>query len=319
MSFKTPAGNRSPFEIYQDVRTAVAAVRDPQASAAGESEQHESPFALSPESVQRLRLYAAGAPGHRDAADLSSKDIRSKFLRLWKRDTEGLFVSEPRDLGGFGVESDGSLCNGDTLRYYESMIALHRAAVLQEFRQTARRGLVCEVGAGYGGFGYQFKALCPKVTYLVCDTPENIVIAATYLASTMPAAIVGFEWEMPAETLLCNWATYDFIFVPLARVAAATLPRIDLVVMLTGLDTMPAVAVADCVETAYDSECPFVYGVRRGAFQPAISGAAALDVLRRFYWIREQTVLPQTRAQAASSWAAKQALTHLFGWRRIRT
>lgn len=93
---------------------------------------------------------------------------------LRKRDADNLFVAESRLVGG--VEIDGQLCNADTLRYYEALITLHRAAIIQGFRPTAEGKVVWEIGAGEGGFAHQFKTLCPNVTYFVGDDPELLLV-----------------------------------------------------------------------------------------------------------------------------------------------
>ena len=82
------------------------------------------------------------------------------------------------------------------------LIALEKGAVLQEFRGNAERRLVWEIGAGWGGFPYQFKSLCPNVTYVISDFPELFLFSATYLMTAFPGAKVAFWGEEPLDRLL---------------------------------------------------------------------------------------------------------------------
>jgi putative sugar O-methyltransferase len=72
--------------------------------------------------------------------------------------------------------------------------------------------MVVEVGAGWGGFAYQFKALFPQTTYVIVDFPELFLFSATYLMTVFPGAAVRF-WNDTVSTF-DRWQDADFIFVP---------------------------------------------------------------------------------------------------------
>src|SRR5690606_25036470 len=108
-----------------------------------------------------------------------------------------LLVPEAEALGGFGYSIGGQLYNVDTLKYFEVLVGMRRAGLLDPFARAASpdgldaggrsagtttssgdaatgaaRRLVWEIGGGWGGFAYQFKTLFPDVTYVIVDFAE---------------------------------------------------------------------------------------------------------------------------------------------------
>ena len=69
---------------------------------------------------------------------------------------------------------------------------MHRGGILEPFRRGDRRRMVVEIGAGWGGFAYQFKTLFPNTTYVIVDFPELFLFSATYLMTVFPGAAVRF-------------------------------------------------------------------------------------------------------------------------------
>ena len=100
-------------------------------------------------------------------------------------------MPESPALGGFGYDIDGRLFNVDTLKFYEVLIGMERGGVLAALRER-ERPVVCEIGAGWGGFAYQFKTLFPRSTYVIVDFPELFLFSATYLATVFPDARLAF-------------------------------------------------------------------------------------------------------------------------------
>ena len=179
------------------------------------------PSAYWEEELADVRVHAGRvAARRREAAASHALDHRPARVRLpvaegpregeVRREAEGVARGSARpicscrsgaELGGFGFEIDGRLFNIDTLKFFEVLIALEKGAVLQEFRGNAERRLVWEIGAGWGGFPYQFKSLCPNVTYVISDFPELFLFSATYLMTAFPDARVAFWGEEPADRL----------------------------------------------------------------------------------------------------------------------
>ena len=175
-----------------------------------------------------------------------------------------LLVPEWRPLGGFGFEIDGELFNIDTLKFFEVLIALDNSSVLQEFRGTADRRMVWEIGAGWGGFPYQFKSLCPSVTYVISDFPELFLFSATYLMTAFPDAEVGFWGQGPTDRLFARWRDLDFIFVPNTVLTELKPPRLDLTLNIVSFQEMTqAQAVGSCLSGCFSY--PLYVAVHLGA------------------------------------------------------
>ena len=147
--------------------------------------------------------------------------------------------------------------NLDTLKFFEVFLALDKGAVLDEFREGRERKLVWEVGAGWGGFPYQFKTLCPNTTYLISDFPELFLFSATYLMTLFPGARVRFWGEEPAERIFANWQDYDFIFTPNTALADLTPDRLDLAVNMVSFQEMTTAQVTSYVARAHELSARF--------------------------------------------------------------
>ena len=160
--------------------------------------------------VTGLKVYEYRSNRDKDQSQLTKK------LRGLKEFAGGdeLLVPEARELGGFGFEIDGDFCNLDTLKFFEVLIALERAAVLPLLRETAHRPVVWEIGAGWGGFAYQVKTLFPNVTYVITDLPELFLFSATYLRTLFPDAKVVWGDEENLEAALAGATDADFVFLP---------------------------------------------------------------------------------------------------------
>ena len=92
-------------------------------------------------------------------------------------------------------EASGSLSRAVVQRRYAEVLrsarrhaAGRRAPGVPRDRSADR----LEIGAGWGGFAYQFKTLFPKTTYVVVDFPELFLFSASYLVTVFPEAKVRF-------------------------------------------------------------------------------------------------------------------------------
>ena len=164
--------------------------------------------------ITRCTSPASGRHEYRSNRDRWRERFTEKRRVLLKHGKRELLVPEWRAFGGFGFEIEGELYNLDTLKFFEVLIALDKGSVLEEFRSNTDRRMVWEIGAGWGGFPYQFKTLCPNVTYVITDFPELFLFSATYLMTAFPDAKVRFWGEEPFAETLANWRDYDFIFAP---------------------------------------------------------------------------------------------------------
>ena len=302
----------------------------------------------SPLIVDKLRHHSYHVTGlkvydYRTHKDKYESQLRSKRQALI--DVAGgteLLVPEPRALGGFGFEFDGEVYNLDTLKYFEALLALDRGAILNELRTTTQRKAVWEIGAGWGGLAYQFKTVCPNVTYIISDFPELYLFSAVYLMTVMPEARVRFYGEVQPGDEMTDWESYDFIFLPHTRLDAVAPERLDLTLNTVSFQEMTTGQVEAYVERAHELHCPYLYSLNRerSLYNPDLLGVRTL--IERYYWTHEIEVLPVSyvhmldrvedisrakRAKLRAKWLTQGTLTpkndldykHIVGWRRAIT
>jgi putative sugar O-methyltransferase len=257
--------------------------------------------------------------GYRSGRDRKAERYAEKLhaLQGQARNPE-LFVPEPAVLGGFGFTIDGNLVNLDTLKFFEVMIALDKGAVLDEFRGDGERKLVWEVGAGWGGFPYQFKTLCPNTTYLISDFPELFLFSATYLMTLFPNARVRFWGEAPASEIFANWRDYDFIFTPNTALGDLTPDRLDLAVNMVSFQEMTTEQVTSYVAKAHALGARFLYSLNREKSAMNHELDSVSRVISKYFWPREVTILKVGYQKMLDEQPSKTDYKHIIGWKRVR-
>jgi hypothetical protein len=233
-------------------------------------------------------------PGDRE----TRRQFEAKLRMLTELEGDALLVPEAPVLGAVGHQIDGALYNLDTLKFFEALIALERGAVLDEIRTSGPK-IVWEIGAGWGGFAYQFKTLFPDVTYVIVDLPERLPLATTYLETLLPEA--------------------DFVFVPATASEVTQEMRPDLMLNVVPSQGIPTEHLDACARLAWELECPFAYSPNRDV----------RDVLSRYYWLYEVPLLefkppplPERVARWGRSAVAPEPSSehrHAVGWRRAST
>ena len=255
---------------------------------------------------------------YRSQRDHARRQFAEKLHALRGAGQPDLLVPEWRELGGFGFDIDGQLFNLDTLKFFEVLIALEQAAVLQEFSGSTDRRLVWEIGAGWGGFAYQFKTLCPNVTYLIIDLPELFLFSATYLMTAFPEAKVGFWGEAPTDRLFADWRDYDFIFIPNTALDELKLERLDLTVNMVSFQEMTRRQVGRLRREGARARLPFLYSLNRekSTLQP---GARERERDRLAVLLAAHIeVLPVPYTKMLDETPSKNDYKHLIGWRRVK-
>lgn len=328
----------SGYAAYRHVRDRYAAIKDREsslpASTARPSEYWQEELAgfeymldASPLVVDKLRHHTYHITGlrvydYRTNQSRARERYAAKLAALVEAaGGRRLLVPEHAALGGFGHDLDGNVFNLDTLKYFEVLTVLERGAVLQEFEANTERRLVWEIGAGWGGFPFQFKTLCPNVTYVITDLPELFLFSATYLMTTFPGARVRFYGEMPDDQLFANWQEVDFIFIPNTFHHAVTPERVDLTINMVSFQEMTSAQVSGYVEQAWRWDCPFVYSLNRDRSGYNDELTSVRELLGRHYWLREYSLLPVTYQKMLDekSGASEREYKHVIGWRRITT
>lgn len=280
---------------------------------------HDLRFMLdaSPSIAESLRHHSFRVSGprpdeYRPGADEARQRFEAKLRMLTELEGDALLVPEAPALGGFGYEIKGALYNTDTLKFFEALVALERGAVLDEIRSPGRK-LVCEIGAGWGGFAYQFNMLFPDVTYVIVDTPERFLFSATYLMTLFPDAKVHFHGAGDAPDM----EGVDFAFVPAYASDSLRGLQAELTLDMASFDEMTTEQVDGYARLAWDLGCPFMYSFSRDA--------GVREVLSRYYWTHEVPLLElETRSLAdrlRSALGPDSPLDyrHSVGWRRAST
>lgn len=277
----------------------------------------------SPLIVDKLREHTFHVTGlrvydYRVQRRRAQEQFAEKLAALKQQGRPELLRAEWRGLGGFGFEIDGELYNLDTLKFFEVLIALDRGAALQEFQQNAERRLVWEIGAGWGGFPYTFKSLCPNATYVITDLPELFIFSATYLMTAFPEAKVRFWDEDAPGGLFANWRDYDFIFMPHTALADLTPDRLDLTINMVSFQEMTQEQVTAYVRRAYDLNCHLLYSLNRdrSSYNHEIESVGA--VIEKFYWPHEVPVLPVPYTKMLDEQPSAKDYKHIIGWRRVK-
>jgi glycosyltransferase involved in cell wall biosynthesis len=292
------------LRAYEKARAAVLAmthaggpgashgVADPSAYWREELANIDYMIEATPLILRKLRHHAFHVTGIRPYDYRSKDDARREYFEARLRalrDVGGdaLLVPESPILGGFGYEIDGRLYNVDTLKFYEVLIGMERSGVLAALR-AAPRPLVCEIGAGWGGFAYQFKTLFPSSTYVIVDFPELFLYSATYLATAFPDARVLFAGDGGS---IDGWRDADFVFVPQTNADLVSSLPLDATVNMVSFQEMTEAQVRGYAEMAARAGCPLLYSLNRerSPYNTELSRVSA--VLAERYQLSDVTVL----------------------------
>lgn len=279
----------------------------------------------SPLVIESLRHHTHHVTGlrtydYRSNRDKQKQRFENKLRALLKKGGgEALLVPEAPLLGGFGFEIDGRLFNLDTLKFHEVLVALKRAAVLDEFLGSQDRKLVWEIGAGWGGFAYQFKTLCPNTTYVITDLPELFLFSGVYLMTAFPDARCAFAGDLPLAELVSRWAEFDFVFLPNTALDETALPRLDLTVNMVSFQEMTTAQVDAYVRKANDLHCALLYSLNRerSGYNPELTSVS--EIIGRYYWLREIKVMPVGYQKMLDEEKSEKDYRHLVGWRRVQS
>ena len=320
------------FRNYQYVRERVLEMRarvdaapnyKPSAYWQEELINFEYMLDATPLIIDKLRHHSFHITGlhvhnYRSGQDRRRGYFAEKLRALRGQGSTDLFVPEPEALGGFGFNIDGHLINLDTLKFFEVLIALDKSAVLDEFRGGDERRLVWEVGAGWGGFPYQFKTLCPNTTYLISDFPELFLFSATYLMTMFPGARVRFWGEEPSDRIFANWRDYDFIFTPNTALADLTPDRLDLTVNMVSFQEMTTAQVTSYVAKSHELGARFLYSLNREKSGMNDELDSVTRIVSQYYWPREVGVLKVSYQKMLDEPSSPNDYKHLIGWKRVR-
>jgi hypothetical protein len=271
-----------------------------------------------PEAIAELRRrYGKAISGVRrskyegERAELARIRLNRDRRRLLESCDASLWVGEPPALGGFGLRSEDTLYNEDTLQFFRMLSLLNDASVLREFRTPAVRPTLWEIGGGWGGFAHCFKTLFPNVTYLITAAPTLLLLSATYLTTLFPAARVRFLEPSNPDAFWRNWSQVDFAFAPHTILHELQPENLALTVDIGMLERMSAPRVVAHVRRAFDLSCRYVLSVRSDDEPQRASNVRS--AIEQCYWIHPMAVPAYLDRRFGVRNGA-----FLLGWRRLR-
>ena len=262
-------------------------------------------FDASPLLIQTLREHCYHLTGirpyeYRRHHDFQKRQFAQKLQALRDIDQAQLFVPESTELGGFGHEIDGDLVNLDTLKFYEVLLGLDRANFLEKAgKQSPDRRVILEIGAGWGGFAYQFKTLFPESTFVILDLPETLLFSATYLRTLFPNARTFLHGDASFSSLRRNITQYDFVFLPDYCLRNLELARLDLAINMVSFQEMTTEQVSRYIAKTADLGCLSFYSLNRerSPYNPELTTVSS--ILAEYYEVTEVQVLPVPYTQLA--------------------
>ena len=270
-----PSSASPEFRAYERVRDAVVRMKaapgrrgasTPSAYWVEELGTIDYMIEASPLIVRKLRHHSFHITGIRPydyrskGGDARRQLFEARLAALRELGGDDLLVPESPALGGFGYGIGGRLFNVDTLKFYEALIAMERGGILSEVR-TREHPVVCEIGAGWGGFAYQFKTLFPRSTYIIIDFPELFLFSATYLTTLFPQSRVAFVDT--ADTSWPDVRDVDFVFVPDTLVSPRGPMAADLLVNMVSFQEMTGSQVRGYAAEAAEAGCRLIYSFNR--------------------------------------------------------
>jgi hypothetical protein len=259
------------FQSYLRARDAVLRMKGasgaahPSAYWTEELDNIDYMIEASPLIVRKLRHHAFHITGvrpydYRDKHDGRREHFEARLAALREIGGDALLVPESPALGGYGYDVGGRLFNVDTIKFYEVLIGMQRGGVVDAMR-ALERPLVCEIGAGWGGFAYQFKTLFPGATYVIVDFPELFLFSATYLGTVFPDARMLFAAS--GDAAIDGWRDADFVFVPHTSTRLVSALPLDLTVNMVSFQEMTDAQVRGYAAMAASAGCPLLYSLNR--------------------------------------------------------
>jgi putative sugar O-methyltransferase len=276
----------------------------------------------SPLVIDALRLHTFHITGLRHYDYRTGKDknrdwMTAKLNALLARGGPELLVPEHPALGGFGFEHDGLLFNLDTLKFFESAIALDDASILRALRSPDRR-LAWEIGGGWGGLAYVLKTLAPGVTYVITDLPQTFLYSIPYLAAVFPDARTRCFDPADPDALMQGWEELDFVFLPHWALDAFKPPRLDLTLNTVSFQEMTTDQVRAYSEHACAQGTEWLYSLNRdrSLYNPELSSVR--EVLGERFALTEVEVLSVSYVRPLPKSPAAKVLKRLPLHRRAR-
>lgn len=175
-----------------------------------------------------------------------------KYFALRQLDPNLPFHGELGILGDFGFNLEDNIVNLDTLKFFESIMALNLSGNLLRLKNM-RRPIIVEIGAGWGGFLAMLKQYVPDSQLIIVDLPLTLIFSATYLPTAFPDSTVGF-FGSPEFS-----GKEDFIFITSEQFQQWDPEKIDLAINMVSFQEMTSTQVVRYGQGLLDKNCSVLY------------------------------------------------------------
>jgi hypothetical protein len=258
-------------------------------------------FDASPLLINKLREHCYHITGirsyeYRDHHRNNSVHYENKLNTLKGLDENNcLYIPENPILGGFGHNIDGDLVNIDTLKFYESLIALEKMGIISQLKNhSSRKHVVIEIGAGWGGFAYQFRQIIPNHTYIIIDLPQTILFSGTYLKTIFPKSNHLFYSNINEDLKQENIDNYDFIYIPNFCIEHIKINKVNLAINMVSFQEMTNNQVNSYLENLIKMNCKYLYSHNRDRSKYNNEIESVRECIKGYFNIDEYKLLPQT-------------------------
>ena len=215
----------------------------------------------SPILISKLRDHTHWLTGIRSYEYKNHHEHRSQMLfpryeALRRLDSNLSFYGDFGILGDYGFTYDCNMVNIDTLKYFESVMALNLSGQLSRLRNI-EKPIIVEIGAGWGGFLCMLKNYVRTSQLVVVDLPHTLIFSATYLPTVYPDLSVGFFGDSQFK------GDEDLIFMTADQFKSWNPDRIDLAINMVSFQEMSASQVSTYSELLLAKGCSVLYSHNR--------------------------------------------------------
>jgi putative sugar O-methyltransferase len=250
---------------YLDVREYVQRIRKSESYLSDywqeESKSMEYMYNATPEILANLRDHCHWISGvrsyeYKNHHTHDRKRFEIKYKQLKHLAPNLTPVLEPKVMGGFGFEIDDYLVNVDSLKFYESAIALELSGILS-YLKRCNRPIIVEIGAGWGGFAAVLKKIIPHCQYIVIDIPATLLFSGTYLGQIFPESSKKFIENLTLDP------KEDLVFCAHSELDKLRITEVDLVINMVSFQEMTGSQIEEYANWAQRSKTKYLYSHNR--------------------------------------------------------
>jgi hypothetical protein len=159
-----------------------------------------------------------------------------------------LHVNLPKMLGEIGWEVGGNIVNTDTRNSQTRLNVFYETGVVDWLRRRLGDNgflTILEIGSGIGEVSYSLSRVLSPCRFVLCDLPESLLFAATYLRLVAPDAkhvVVGVDRDTLPEDPPDG---VEFVYVPNYLFKRLSGVKVDFAFNFGSFEEMSALQVRD--------------------------------------------------------------------------